>query len=221
MEESIEKFRTILKSNLLSCVKFGTEGQKENVLFVLDKIDHATLKELKEPVKWHFKKYNSVPLLFTKEELLDGADVFPLEFLDIKYPHKILYGEDLVNEIKFDKKQVRRQLEFELRSKLIHLRENYIWIKDDKELKQLLSHAIPSIMPLCYGLLFLKDIEIPTKLEDLFKEVKETYGIEVSILRRIQELNDKKTSSEELDKYVKKMLEFLTESCEIVDEMKV
>ncbi len=220
-EETIKEFEDVLKENLLSAVKFGTEGESNNLLFVLKKLDFEVLENIKPLAIKHTKKTKVVPLFFTEEELSDGADVFPLEFLDIKQPHEVLHGEDLVDKIKFDKKHVRRQLEFELRSKLIHLRENYIWIKEPKELKELLKRAIPSTMPLFYGLLFLKDIEAPTELDPLFRLIADSYKVDVGVLREIKKLKDVKVKDEELKKYIKDLMNFLAELGEIVDEMKI
>ena len=220
-EESIKEFKDVLKENLLSAVKFGTEGEQNNLLFVLKKLDFDILEKIKPLAIKHTKKAKVVPLFFTQEELSDGADVFPLEFLDIKQPHEVLYGKDLVDKIKFDKKHVRRQLEFELRSKLIHLRENYIWIKEPKELKELLKRAIPSTMPLFYGLLFLKGIEAPIELDSLFRLVADNYKVDVGVLRKIKKLEGVKVKDEELKKYIKDLMNFLAELGEIVDEMKI
>lgn len=219
-EQTIDEFKNALKENLVSAVKFGTEGEPNNLLFVLKKLDFSILEKIKPLVIKHTKKNKIVPLFFTEEELSDASDVFPLEFLDIKYPHEVLYGGDLVEKIKFDKKHVRRQLEFELRSKLIHLRENYIWIKKPEELKGLLKRAIPSVMPLFYGLLFLKDIEAPPDLNSLFKLVADNYKIDVSVLRKIKKL-DGKAKEEELKRYIKELMNFLAELSEMVDEMKL
>ena len=216
MEESIG-------DNLISVVKFGSEGEPNNLLLVLNKLDFDVLNDIKPLVIKHRKKGFIVPLIFTKEELFDGADVFPLEFLDIKHPHKTLYGKEIINKIKFDKKHVRRQLEFEFRSKLIHLRENYIWIKNPKELKSLLISAVPTIMPLFYGLLFLKDIKPSTKLDNLFKLVSQEYDVNLDILKNIKKLKEEKIkmNKEELDEYINELIVLLTDLGEIVDEMKI
>jgi hypothetical protein len=218
-EDIIKEYDVRLGDNLLSAIKFGTEGEPNNLLFVVEKLDFHTLEHIKELVIAHRKKTRIVPLFFTREELMDGSDVFPLEFLDIKQPHEVLYGDDLVEKIRFDKKHVRRQLEFELRSKLIHLRENYVWIKKDRELRQLLQSAMPSLMPLFYGLLYLKDVKAPTELEPLFKLITKYYKVDVSILRRIR--NMKRVKDEELERCAEELMQFLAELGEIVDEIKL
>lgn len=222
-EQLIKEMENIVGDNLISAVKFGTEGEPNNILLVLNKLDFDVLNEIKPLVIKHRKKGSVVPLIFTKGELFDGADVFPLEFLDIKQPHTTLYGEEIINKIKFDKKHVRRQLEFEFRSKLIHLRENYIWIKSYKELKNLLISAVPTLMPLFYGLLFLKDIKAPTNLNDLFGLVAQNYKVNLDILKKIKQVKEGKIKikGEELGEYAKELMTLLTDFGHIVDEMKI
>ncbi len=240
VEQLIKEMEELIGDNLISVVQFGSEGEPNNLLLVLNKLGFDVLNGIRPLVIKYRKKGFVVPLLFTKEELFDGADVFPLEFLDIKYPHKTLYGEEIINKIKFDKTHVRRQLEFEFRSKLIHLRENYIWIKNPKELKSLLISAVPTIMPLFYGLLFLKNIEPSTELEELFEQVSQEYKVNLDILKKIKKIKEEKIKihekikdflclrnlrfqrkNEELDEYVKKLIVLLSELGETVDEMKI
>jgi len=217
-EKIIDALKEKLGENLLCAVKFGTEGEPNNFLGVLEKIDFVTLEQLKETMQ---KGEKIVPLFFTKSELQDAADVFPLEFLDVKYPHELLYGNDLIAAIKIEKKHVRRELESELRSKLIHLRENYIYINKDKDLKKLLISAIPSLMPLFYGLLHLKDTKPPTHLDELFDLVASKYSFNVEILKKLKLLKDGKAESSELQKDVEDLLNFLREAIPVIDKMKV
>ncbi len=222
-DEVIKEIEELIGDNLISVVKFGSEGEPNNLLLVLNKLDFNVLNDIKPLVIGHRKKGFVVPLLFTKEELFDGADVFPLEFLDIKYPHKTLYGEEIINQVKFDKKHVRRQLEFEFRSKLVHLREDYIWVKNPKELEALLISAVPVIMPLFYGLLFLKGIKPSTKLDKLFNLVSQEYKVNLNILKKIKKLKEEKIKikKEELSEYAGELIVLLTDLGETVDEMRI
>ena len=215
-EELINECKKLLEDNLVSIIKFGTEGQPNNILIILKKIDIQDLDKIKPTILKHSKKTKVVPILFTEAGLQDGVDVFPLEFLDIKYPHEVLIGEDIINKIKFDKNHVRRQLEFELRSKLIHLRENYIWIKKSNELRSLLKSAIPTLMPLFYGMLFLKDIKPPSQLESLYKLVNENYNVDTSLFREIRLT---KIKDDSLSGYIDKLMRLLQILINQVDKM--
>ena len=216
-EELINECKKTLHENLVSIIKFGTEGEPNNILIVTKKLDFDDLEKIKPLILKYSKRTKIVPILFTGTELMDIADVFVLELLDIKYPHKVLFGQDLIEKVKFDKKNVRRQLEFELRSKLIHLRENYIWIKKPKELRALLKSAVPTLMPLFYGLLFLKDVEPPTKLEPLFAEVQNNYKVDMSLFKTIRK---DKIDDNELSSIVKDLTVLLEKLISIVDKLK-
>ncbi|MFH1849569.1 MAG: hypothetical protein ABH879_05260 [archaeon] len=183
----MDKFKDVLKDNLLALIRFGTEGQPNNLLLVLEKLDIKTLDRIRPLVIEHRRKTKVVPLFFTRRELSRAADVFPLEFLDIKHPHELLHGTDYIEKISFQKPHVRRQLEYELRSKLIHLRENYVWAKN---MKDLFRSAVPSLMPLFYGLLYIRGAEVPSGLDALFASVEKEYGINLGALRKIREGSD-------------------------------
>jgi hypothetical protein len=215
VNELIKECKEKLQDNLVSIIRFGTEGEKNNILIVTKTLKFRDLEKLKPIINNYSKRTKIIPVLFTENGLKDGSDVFPLEFLDIKYPHKVLFGEKIMDSIKFEKKHIRRQLEFELRSKLIHLRENYIGIKKSKDLKLLLKSAIPSVMPLFYGLLFLKDINPPTELHLLFTKVQEVYEVDTSLFRKIRQ--DKFDE----EPVVSELMELLETLINMVDKMKV
>ena len=219
-EKIISDVTQAVGKNLLCAIKFGTEGEPDNFLCVLEKMGFEDLEELRKAMR---KRGRIVPLFFTKSELRNAADVFPLEFLDIQHPHELLYGRDLIAQIKIQKKHVRQELESELRSKLIHLRENYVWINGGRELKNLLIAAVPSLMPLFYGMLFLKDVMPPSELDRLFDRVSERYRFNVAILGRLKLLKEGKIKpgEPELRRYVHELLDFLEHSIAVIDKMNV
>ena len=213
--EFMDKYKEVMKKNLVSIIKFGTEGEPNNLLIISKKLQFEDLEIIKPVILQYRKKMKSVPILFTLSGLRDGADVFPLEILDMKYPHEVLYGEDILEDIKLDKKHVRRELEYELRSKLIHLRENYVGIKP-RELKLLLNAAVPTLMPMFYGLLFLKDIKPPTKLDSLYREVHKAYKVDMTLFKEIRE-----KKIEDLSQGVRSLILLLERLISIVDKLKV
>ena len=146
MEKTIKNLKEVLGENLATIAEYG-KFEKQHLL-VLEKLDSDVLKNVKPIIKAYHAKTKKYPLLLTKEELRDGLDVFPLEFLNIKLNHRILHGNDMFNDLKFDKKHVRRELEFEFRSKLINLRQGYLEAESKKELKLIGEKAIPTMMPI-------------------------------------------------------------------------
>jgi len=215
-ENLINECKKELKDNLISIIKFGTEGEHNNTLIVTKELKFEDLDKLKPIILDFSKKSKVVPVLFTESGLKDSNDVFPLEILDMIYPHEVLYGHDVLEKVELDKKHVRRQIEFELRSKLIHLRENYIGIKRPGDLKLLLKSAVPTLMPLLYGLLFMKDIKPPSDLYSLFSDVEKGYDVDMEIFRKIREDTIRK---EDLTTFVNELIILLEKLISIVDKI--
>ena len=63
--------------------------------------------------------------------------------LEIVESHKVLHGSDPVNDIKVELTHLRHQVEFELRSKLLKLRQAYLQLrKPDKDLHLLMAESL-------------------------------------------------------------------------------
>jgi len=215
----VEDFKGILEDNLVSIARYGTENQ---YLLVTEKLDFHVLEKVQSQVREWAKKIGKLPLFLTREELTDGLDVFPLEFLNIKLNHDILYGEHLFDSLEFKKQYIRRELEFEFRSKLINLRQGYIQVVDSKEnLRTLLGKAIPTLMPICNGLLFLKDMAIPGPVTEVLDKIFDTYNINTEVLKDIHAKNLDNLTDIELKNYVNKLVVLLSTLGEILDEMRM
>jgi len=218
-KQFVEDFKGVLGDNLVSIAVYGTESQ---YLLVTEKLDFDILEKAQSTVRDWAKRIGKLPLFLTREELTDGLDVFPLEFLNIKLNHDILYGENLFDSLEFKKQYIRRELEFEFRSKLITLRQGYLQVVDSKDnLRILVGKAIPTLMPICNGLLFLKDIEIPRSIIEILDRISDTYKIDTGVLKDIHAKRLDKLTDLELKGYVNKLVVLLSTLGEVLDEMKI
>ena len=64
--------------------------------------------------------------MFTLEEMRRSADVFAVEFLDIKQRHRLLPGEDFLAQVDVPMHQHHLQVERELRAGVIRLRQAFL-----------------------------------------------------------------------------------------------
>lgn len=210
----ITEIQKIFGGNLACIAEFGKDDSQ--LVIILDQIDSHTINSSRKSLQEYFKKAKKFPLLLTKEELTDGMDVFPLDFLNMKLNHKTLFGEDILNNLKFDKRHIRRQLEFEFRSKLINLRQSYLVVKSNKELKLIIESSIPTLLPMLNGLLFLKGKNIPNNLKDIFNLTEKEYNLNISALSEI-----KRNGHLDKEEAVKKLVDLLSKLSHILDEMTV
>ncbi|MBU4221722.1 MAG: hypothetical protein KKA10_08890 [Euryarchaeota archaeon] len=205
------KIKEILGENLVTLAEYYT-GDEKTFLAVCKTLDFEILQKLKQGKEF--------PALFSKEELIQGVDVFPVEFLNIKSHHKILYGEDFLKDINISKKNLRHQLEFEFRSKLIHLRSEYLQYSG-RDLESLILSAVPALAPIIGGLLYLKDLS-HDDTSDLFDVVSKGYGMDVSILKEIYEIRSGKSKfKKDKEQYVKELINVLSGIGNIIDELEV
>ncbi len=208
-----KKFKEILGENLVTLAEYYT-GNEKNLLAVCNTLDFESLRGLDK------LKLKEIPFLFTKEELMDGVDVFPIEFLNIRQHHKILYGEDFLKSIEISKEDLRHQLEFEFRSKLIHLRKEYLQFKD-RDLEKLILSAIPTLAPIIGGLIYLKDLHY-SDTEDMFKVASEGYGMDLYILKEIYDVRRGKAKfKKDKEQYIMELIKVLTAIGTSVDQIEI
>jgi hypothetical protein len=208
-DKNIEKIREILGKNLVLIAQYNT-GDVKSTLVVCNELNFETLKNLKQ--------LKEIPLVFATEELTNGIDVFPIEFLNIKQHHTMIFGEDILKDIVISKPNLRRQLEFEFRSKLIHLREQYLHFKG-KDMDNLILSAVPTMSPIIGALVYLGDLE---DKEDMVKSVSQKFGVDLQILEEIQDIRKGKAKfKKDKEQYIKDLIRVLHYIGKIIDEYKV
>ena len=74
---------------------------------------------------WHHAGA-ATPLLLTRGELSGSLDAFPIEYGEMLDAHLVLFGIDPFADLAIDAGDLRRACEVQVKSHLLHLRENYI-----------------------------------------------------------------------------------------------
>jgi predicted nucleotidyltransferase len=130
----VDSLAGALGPRLRSVVLYGSaargdfhEGVSDlNLVVVTDDLDLATLEALSRPVRAWTRKRQPPPRLMTPEIIADAADVYAIEFLDLRDHRVVLHGEDPFASVKVRTDLLRVQCERELREKLMRLREAYL-----------------------------------------------------------------------------------------------
>jgi predicted nucleotidyltransferase len=131
LKELVSKLERAFHDRLVSVVLYGSAAGEDhhakfsdlNVLCVLKEITPRELGESEPILKWWREHGHPAPNIMTEEEAHHSSDCFPIEFRDMKDRRKVLYGLDVIADVKIDEKFYRAQIEHELRSKLFRLRE--------------------------------------------------------------------------------------------------
>ena len=85
-----------------------------------------------EPVlRWWRQTGHPAPLLLSEDEVHRSADCFPIEFRDMKERRRVLYGPDPIADLHIDTRYYRAQVEYQLRTKLLRLRQQATAVLSD------------------------------------------------------------------------------------------
>jgi predicted nucleotidyltransferase len=183
----IDDLRSTHGKNLVSVILYGSAAAGDfvpkrsdyNILIALDKIGPADLRNAHATLREWSRMGNSVPVYFTVSELQNAADVFPIEFHAMTVAHKVLYGTDVLEGLKIDDKNLRHQVEYELRSKLLQLRRQYIPASTSVDgLKKLMSGSLGTFAVLFGAVLILKGIEPPATKHEIVALTAKHLGID-------------------------------------------
>jgi len=153
LKELVTKLERAFADRLVSVVLYGSSANHHdrfsdlNVLCVLKQITPRELSEAEPMMRWWREHKHPSPLLMSEEEVHHSADCFPIEFRDLKDRRKVLYGTDVIADVKVDYARYRIQVEHELRSKLIRLRQKAAQVLSDPE--ALLKLCLESVSTFC------------------------------------------------------------------------
>jgi hypothetical protein len=85
----------------------------------------------------------------TRDELERSSDVFAIELMDMQQHHRVLFGEDVLQSLRIPVHLHRIQVEYELREKLILLRQQLLLASEsNRRLWDLLLRSVPSFVTL-------------------------------------------------------------------------
>ena len=157
LDEFVQKLRAAAGENLTSVILYGSAAEGEfhseysdvNLLCVVQDTSFAALNKIAGAVEWWRKKKHHPPLVMTEKELKDTADVFSIEFIDMKQRHRILYGNDALKDLNIPMGLHRSQLEYELREKLFLLRQHILLAgSNEKDLWEAMLNSLSSFTTL-------------------------------------------------------------------------
>lgn len=194
-----------------------------NLAVVMKEVSIEKLKASMKAIRRASSKKIAVPLFLSPSYIRMSLDTFPVEFMGMKDSRCVIYGEDVLADIEVEKEDLRRECEYQLKGKLLTIRQAYLeQASSRKGLERLIKASFRALIPVFQGVLRIKKgSDIPRKKEDMLSQVGKEFGIDVSSFLDI--LGDKKadgkiggkTSESFLDSFLVQ-LESLSEA---VDKM--
>jgi hypothetical protein len=145
---SLHDLHLIFRERLLAVVAYGQPAASPAPSLVL--VSAITADDLDQCAaragSWH-KAGCATPLLLTPSEFAGSLDAFPIEYGEILDTHRVVYGEDPFTGLTIRTEDLRRECETQVKSHLVHLRENYIECRGrQSDISALVSEAAPAFV---------------------------------------------------------------------------
>jgi len=130
------------------------EGRSNiNLLMVFDNITLDIMKQCSTLSRRWANERIVTPLLFTRNELQQFLETFPLEFFDIRDHHVVLAGHDPFPELHLEGRNLFNECEREIRGNLLRVRQQFVESNGNPEgIHALLPISLTTLIPCLRGL---------------------------------------------------------------------
>jgi predicted nucleotidyltransferase len=168
LTELTGKLRAALGDRVVSVILYGSAARQEhhakfsdlNILCVLREVSPRELADSEPVARWWRELGNPAPLLLTPEEVKTSTDCFPIEFHDMLESRRLLYGDDVIAGLQVDRKYYRAQVEYQLRSHLLRLRQKAAGVLSDRgALMKLMLDSVSTFLVLARHAALLSGVE--------------------------------------------------------------
>jgi len=148
-----------------------------NTLLICDAVDEDLFARLEPAVRGWTRAGHPAPLILTEREWRESADVFPIEYEDMRHAHRVLAGRDPWVGVTVRREDLRRQLEQELRGKLVRLRQAYAALRSEpKRLGPVLVGSAAGLFTMLRTALRRAGRPAPAAPDDLVREAAALIG---------------------------------------------
>jgi predicted nucleotidyltransferase len=188
--ELVSRLKEAAGKNLESVVLYGSAASGTyrpgtsdlNILCTLVTIDVHELQLLAPVVLWWTREEKEpAPLFFLSEELQGSTDVFPVESLDVKRAHRVLFGNDPVADLDIPMNLHRVQVERDLRLLLLRLRQHVLHAGNNEiEYTTILKKTASGAMTLLRHTLLAFGEEPPAEAPELFARIAVATGADAA-----------------------------------------
>lgn len=190
LEEFRAEVEKVFGEDLVSLTVYGSHasgepgpGSEMSVLVVVRELRRETLAAFRGIAHRFARRGIPPPPIFTDSFLKGSADVFPLEFLGMRSRRRVISGKDVVAELEITTENLRHQVEFELKGKLLSLRRIYMGTFGNKEFLGVLKNTVGPVVSVARGLLLLADNVAPDGKQEIVEGIEKRFGVRLPSIR--------------------------------------
>ena len=193
-----------------------------NSVIVFKDLNFNVMQNSLKIISKGISKKIAAPLFLTKEYINDSLDVFPIEFLDMKEKHVLLYGDDILATLDVKGEHIRLFCEQQIKGKLIRIRQAYLEVGLKKKGQEsLLKESLNSLIPIFRNLIRLKREKPLTDKSEIIKQLCQIFGLAEDVFLPIYKdtANDEKIANQEVIIFLEKYLIQIEKLSKMVDKL--
>jgi predicted nucleotidyltransferase len=203
-----DKLLAAAGDNLKALVLFGSAARGEyherhsdlNVLCVLERAGAQEIEALHEAAAWWEQKKFPAPQIFTLDELRASADIFAIELLDMKAHHKMIYGEDFFEELAVPMQWHRLQVERELRTNWVKLRQGILLApQKDTVFMGLMDASVSTFVTLFRHALIVLGENAPAGRREVVSDIARLVGARPESLLTVLDVREGKSQARDVN----------------------
>jgi hypothetical protein len=201
LDELVSRMQKAAGENLQSVILYGSavagdfnpEFSNLNLLCILRETSFASLSAIAPVVEWWHRHKHPAPMVMTREELEHSVDVFSIELLDMQQHHRVLFGDNVVSGLRIPTRLHRAQVEYELREKLILLRQRLLLaVGKEAALWDLLVGSLPAFATLLRHALIAVGDDAPRSKREAVQVLAARIQFDASALLQLLDIREHK-----------------------------
>jgi hypothetical protein len=202
ISDFVARLRAAAGANLESVILFGSavagdfhpEFSNVNLICVIRDSSFAALQALAPAVKWWSAQKQPPPLFMTRDEMERSVDVFTIELIDMQQHHRVLFGEDVVQRLSIPPHLHRVQVEYELREKLVLLRQYFLLASgSESRMWALLLRSISSFSTLFRHALIVLGDGASVRNRQAVQALSKQIGFDASGILQVMDVRERKS----------------------------
>lgn len=208
IEEFVRRMSAAAGTNLESVILYGSavagdfhpEFSNLNLFCVLRDSSFPALQALAPVARWWEKQKQPPPLFMTRRELERSTDIFTIELLDMQHHHRVLLGEDVLLGLQIPLHSHGVQVEYELREKLLLLRQqSLLACGDRRRLGELMVRSVSSFITLFRHALIVLGHAAPVGKHAIVQALAEQLKIDAAAIQQVLDVREHKANPKNMD----------------------
>jgi hypothetical protein len=228
----LEQVQEIFGNELVSVIAYGSvmtadyrpKLSDHNFLVVLSPEGIAGIKKVQRAAAGWTRKRVHFPMFMTKEFIASSLDSYPIEFFNMKQAYEVLAGDDVLKDLVISKTDLRLQCERELKGKLLHLRQEYVFTRGKPgRIRALVNQSLSAFASIFRGLLFLNGKPADGTREEVLNQACGELHLDIALFQNLAAIRQKGITYAkfELENLMERYIAEIERLCKQVDRMEI